>query len=88
MKRVTLELGGKSPTILLDDAALDQAIPSALIMAFFKQRTSLCCGDAPPRTKKPAQRSKARNTNCDARLYGRRSSESQDPQLSRNTSRA
>src|SRR5580700_4353590 len=34
MKRVTLELGGKSPTILLDDAALDQAIPAALIMAF------------------------------------------------------
>jgi len=27
MKRVTLELGGKSPTILLDDAALDRAIP-------------------------------------------------------------
>jgi len=34
MKRMTLELGGKSPTILLDDAVLDQAIPSALIMAF------------------------------------------------------
>src|SRR5258707_9441390 len=34
MKRMTLELGGKSPTILLDDAALDQAIPSALVMAF------------------------------------------------------
>jgi len=33
MKRVTLELGGKSPTILLDDAALDQAIPAALVMA-------------------------------------------------------
>jgi hypothetical protein len=28
MKRVTLELGGKSPTILLDDAALNEAIPS------------------------------------------------------------
>src|SRR5579863_3400128 len=28
MKRVTLELGGKSPTILLDDAALDKAIPT------------------------------------------------------------
>jgi len=27
MKRVTLELGGKSPTILLDDAPLDEAIP-------------------------------------------------------------
>src|SRR5260221_3717722 len=34
MKRVTLELGGKSPTILLDDADLDKAIPSALVMAF------------------------------------------------------
>src|SRR6201993_2133324 len=30
MKRVTLELGGKSPTVLLADAALEQAIPSAL----------------------------------------------------------
>jgi aldehyde dehydrogenase (NAD+) len=34
MKRVTLELGGKSPTILLDDAPLDEAIPAALTMAF------------------------------------------------------
>ena len=34
MKRVTVELGGKSPTILLDDAELDKAIPAALIMAF------------------------------------------------------
>ena len=31
MKRVTLELGGKSPTILLDDAVLDKAIPAALV---------------------------------------------------------
>ena len=34
MKRVTLELGGKSPTIVLDDAVFDDAIPSALVMAF------------------------------------------------------
>src|SRR6201981_1003986 len=34
IKRVTLELGGKSPTVLLDDAALDKAIPAALTMAF------------------------------------------------------
>src|SRR5580658_457530 len=34
MKRVTLELGGKSPTVLLDDAALERAIPAALILAF------------------------------------------------------
>src|SRR6202050_4196821 len=34
MKRVTLERGGKSPTVLLDDAALDQAVPTALTLAF------------------------------------------------------
>jgi len=31
LKRVTLELGGKSPNIILDDADLDEAIPAALI---------------------------------------------------------
>ncbi|MGH7225131.1 MAG: aldehyde dehydrogenase family protein, partial [Gemmataceae bacterium] len=31
MKRVTLELGGKSPTILLDDASFDEAVPAALV---------------------------------------------------------
>jgi aldehyde dehydrogenase (NAD+) len=34
MKRVTLELGGKGPTILLDDADLDAAIPIALMSGF------------------------------------------------------
>ena len=34
MKRVTLELGGKSPNILLDDADLETAIPTALVIAF------------------------------------------------------
>ena len=32
IKRVTLELGGKSPTIILDDADLDVAIPQALML--------------------------------------------------------
>jgi len=44
MKRVTLELGGKSPTILLDDAALDQAIPSALTMAFLNSGQACAAG--------------------------------------------
>jgi aldehyde dehydrogenase (NAD+) len=44
MKRVTLELGGKSPTILLDDADLDQAIPSALIMAFLNSGQACAAG--------------------------------------------
>lgn len=34
MKRLTLELGGKGPTILLDDADLQKAIPEALAAGF------------------------------------------------------
>src|SRR5260370_1237528 len=44
MKRITLELGGKSPTILLDDAVLDQAIPSALGMAFLNSGQACAAG--------------------------------------------
>ncbi len=44
MKRVTLELGGKSPTILLDDAVLDKAIPSTLIMAFMNSGQACAAG--------------------------------------------
>lgn len=32
MKRVVLELGGKSPNVILDDADLEVAIPRALII--------------------------------------------------------
>jgi aldehyde dehydrogenase (NAD+) len=44
MKRVTLELGGKSPTLLLDDAALEQAIPTALILAFMNSGQACAAG--------------------------------------------
>jgi aldehyde dehydrogenase (NAD+) len=44
MKRVTLELGGKSPTILLDDAALDKAIPTALVLAFLNSGQACAAG--------------------------------------------
>src|SRR5258705_1479196 len=44
MKRMTLELGGKSPTILLDDAALNTAIPSALMMAFLNSGQACAAG--------------------------------------------
>jgi len=44
MKRITLELGGKSPTILLDDAALEKAIPTALIMAFLNSGQACAAG--------------------------------------------
>jgi aldehyde dehydrogenase (NAD+) len=44
MKRVTLELGGKSPTILMEDADLDQAIHAALIMAFLNSGQACAAG--------------------------------------------
>src|SRR5580692_3388152 len=44
MKRVTLELGGKSPTLLLDDANLSQAIPSALVLALMNSGQACAAG--------------------------------------------
>ncbi len=44
MKRVTLELGGKSPNILLDDADLDKSIPTALIIAFLNSGQACAAG--------------------------------------------
>jgi aldehyde dehydrogenase (NAD+) len=44
MKRMTLELGGKSPTIVLDDAALDRAIPTALTIAFLNSGQACAAG--------------------------------------------
>jgi aldehyde dehydrogenase (NAD+) len=44
MKRVTLELGGKSPTILLDDANLEAAIPAALGMVFLNSGQACAAG--------------------------------------------
>src|ERR1700730_11744219 len=44
MKRVTLELGGKSPTILLDDSVLDKAVPSALLMGFLNSGQACAAG--------------------------------------------
>src|SRR5246500_3023751 len=44
MKRVTLELGGKSPTLVLDDANLAEAIPAALGMAFLNSGQACAAG--------------------------------------------
>jgi aldehyde dehydrogenase (NAD+) len=44
MKRVTLELGGKSPNILLDDANLKTAIPNALAIAFMNSGQACVAG--------------------------------------------
>lgn len=44
MKRVTLELGGKSPNIILDDANLAEAIPMAIAVAFLNSGQACAAG--------------------------------------------
>ena len=44
LKKVTLELGGKSPNIVLDDADLDVAIPGAANAIFFNHGQCCCAG--------------------------------------------
>lgn len=44
LKRVTLELGGKSPNIILPDADLTHAIPGALNGVMFNQGQVCCAG--------------------------------------------
>lgn len=44
LKRVTLELGGKSPNIVFADADMDQAIEGAHFGLFFNQGQACCAG--------------------------------------------
>jgi phenylacetaldehyde dehydrogenase len=44
LKKVSLELGGKSPNIILDDADLDASIPGAASAIFFNQGQTCCAG--------------------------------------------
>jgi acyl-CoA reductase-like NAD-dependent aldehyde dehydrogenase len=44
LKRVTLELGGKSPNIILPDADLTKAVPGALMGIMFNQGQVCCAG--------------------------------------------
>jgi phenylacetaldehyde dehydrogenase len=44
LKKVSLELGGKSPNVILDDADLDTAIPGASSAIFFNHGQCCCAG--------------------------------------------
>lgn len=44
LKRVTLELGGKAPNVIFDDADLDQAVNAALFANFFNQGQACTAG--------------------------------------------
>ena len=44
LKKVSLELGGKSPTVVFADADMDVAIPGAASAAFFNHGQTCCAG--------------------------------------------
>lgn len=44
LKRVSLELGGKSPNIVFADADLDQAVQGCFVGLFFNQGQCCCAG--------------------------------------------
>lgn len=44
LKRVTLELGGKSPNIIMDDCNLDMAVEGAHFGTFFNMGQCCCAG--------------------------------------------
>lgn len=44
IKRVTLELGGKSPNMVFADADMDQAIETSHFGLFFNQGQCCCAG--------------------------------------------
>ena len=44
LKKVTLELGGKSPVVVLDDADIDAVIPGAASAIFFNHGQCCCAG--------------------------------------------
>src|SRR5450432_3227627 len=44
LKKVSLELGGKSPNIVFDDADVDAVIPGAASAIFFNQGQTCCAG--------------------------------------------
>ncbi len=44
LKRVSLELGGKSPNIILDDADIDEAVQGTITGIFFNQGQVCCAG--------------------------------------------
>ena len=50
LKRLTLELGGKSPLIIFDDADLDQAVAAANVGLFFNNGQCCIASFQPPTT--------------------------------------
>ncbi|MEW6477606.1 MAG: aldehyde dehydrogenase family protein [Actinomycetota bacterium] len=44
LKKVSLELGGKSPNVVFADADVEQAVPGAILASFFNHGQTCCAG--------------------------------------------
>jgi len=78
MKRVTLELGGKSPNIVLDDADLRKAVPNALIIGFLNNGQACVAGTRLLCAEEPLRRSQDNDREHHSRLSSRRSGRSKN----------
>jgi aldehyde dehydrogenase (NAD+) len=76
MKRVTLELGGKSPMVILDDADFAEAIPFALAAGFNNSGQACIAGT---RILVPASRLAEFETAIKAAVAGIKSGDPRDP---------
>ena len=77
----TLELGGKSAAIILDDADLDDAIPDADAGRDHEQRPGLRGPDPHPRPPQPLRRGQRRAGRGRRRLQGRRPARPRRPSV-------
>ncbi|WP_313195187.1 aldehyde dehydrogenase family protein [Shinella zoogloeoides] len=79
MKRVTLELGGKGPQIILDDADLDQAIPTVVASGFMNSGQACIAGT---RILVPQSRMEETLRKLKAEVETIRTGDPADPQVS------
>ena len=68
IKKVTLELGGKSAFIVLDDAPFEKAIPAGARNAMLRIRADVLCMDAHDRAAQPLSGSGRRSRGSNQRI--------------------
>ena len=77
LKNVTLELGGKSPLIVFEDAKLDNAVPGALLGNFYSSGAGVLERHARVRALDPSRRRSS--SACSKRVGAMRIGDPMDP---------
>ena len=78
LKRVTLELGGKSPNIVFADADMDEAIEGSHFALFFNQGQCCCAGSRAVRGGEGLRRVRRAQRRARQKPHGGRSVRSED----------